>query len=142
VTGADGDGEPQRLIPVRTHVVAVHRTAGQIRQQLRHGLATEGVEPAILEVARREGAAIRPAAGLLVSPPAAISHSWIEVESEHGWRAADPFYLRALVRWGLLSPDDWPDHRAPFGVHWRLWVSDGPLAVDHDTPLEPIVVAH
>ena len=76
MTGADGDGEPQRLVPVCTHVVAVHRAADQACQKIRHGLAAEGVESAILEVAQ----------------------SWGEAEAEHREQPEDLVGGAARVR--------------------------------------------
>lgn len=96
---------------------------------------------ALLTVARRDGAKIRPLAGLLVAPPAALTHSWIEVESDGKWREADPFYIRSLVGWGLLPADEWPDDRIPKGVHWGLGSAHTPLAVDHTTPQDAILIA-
>ncbi|MGN7187577.1 hypothetical protein [Microbacterium enclense] len=95
----------------------------------------------LLTAARRNGAGIRPLAGLLVAPPAALTHSWIEVEAEGGWRVADPFYIRSLVGWGLLRSDEWPDDRIPKGVHWSLGGAHTPLALDHSTPQDAILIA-
>lgn len=96
---------------------------------------------ALLTVARRDGAKIRPLAGLLVAPPAALTHSWLEVETDGEWREADPFYIRSLVGWGLLPADEWPDDRIPKGVHWSLGSAYTPLALDHSTPQDAIVIA-
>ena len=50
LTPAQMDAIEALLIPTCRHVIAVHRAAGQARQEVRCGL--EGVEVAILEVAQ------------------------------------------------------------------------------------------
>ena len=52
VAGADRHRQTQCLVPVRPHVVGIDGAADHAGQYLRHGLAAEGVEPAVLEVAQ------------------------------------------------------------------------------------------
>ncbi|WP_406120419.1 hypothetical protein OIE52_50785 [Streptomyces canus] len=73
-------------------------------------------------VARGEecGVLIRPASGLFVSRPFSAVHSWVEVFQDDEWLPADPFFLTALARWGLIDGADWPADRSPTGVCWKV----------------------
>ncbi|TDB74901.1 hypothetical protein [Micromonospora sp. KC723] len=67
------------------------------------------------------GVSVRPATGLCLSRPFANRHHWLELcDPEGRWWPADPFFLRALVDWGLLAAADWPAHRSPTNAYWRV----------------------
>lgn len=69
---------------------------------------------------RELGLDIRKAAGIFLSRPFSNLHCWIELKAAGGWHAADPFFLTALSRWGLLDPMEWPVNRSPRGAYWKL----------------------
>ncbi|WP_329333165.1 hypothetical protein OG866_09075 [Streptomyces sp. NBC_00663] len=66
------------------------------------------------------GLDIRKAAGIFLSRPFSNTHCWIEFKASGEWRPADPFFLTALSRWGILDPAEWPVHRSPEGAYWKL----------------------
>lgn len=71
--------------------------------------------------ARDRGLAVRAAAGMVLTPPSALPHEWLEVSERGSWVAADPFMLTAFARWGLLDPAVWPPTRPLPAVAWRLF---------------------
>ncbi len=87
-----------------------------------HFLATRG---------RELGVAVRPASGLFLAQPFADRHYWVELRRGDEWLPADPFYLTALVRWGVLSEEDWPPHRSPLGAYWRLDLAPAEQLITH-----------
>ncbi|GAA2868909.1 hypothetical protein Acy02nite_40680 [Actinoplanes cyaneus] len=80
---------------------------------------------------RELGVAIRPATGLFLAKPFATTHHWVELRREDGWWPADPFYLTALARWGVLDAAEWPPHRSPLGAYWRLDLAPGEQLITH-----------
>ncbi|GGO96024.1 transglutaminase domain-containing protein [Wenjunlia tyrosinilytica] len=76
----------------------------------------------------------RQAAGLLVSPPFATVHWWLEFRIDGAWLPADPLLLKAFADWRMLDAAEWPQHRSPSGVLMRF----------HSTPrlAVPIVRHH
>jgi hypothetical protein len=72
------------------------------------------------ELGPRLGVAVRASYGILVSSPVSIGHWWVEIDVGDRWVRADPFFLAALVRWGLLEESDWPVDRIPPDTYWLL----------------------
>jgi hypothetical protein len=71
-------------------------------------------------VAARYGIEARPAVGLFVSVPFSVMHVWLEIRVGDEWKHADPFFLNALARWGIVQPDDWPLSRSPRSVVFHM----------------------
>jgi hypothetical protein len=67
----------------------------------------------LMQVAARHGILIRPAMGLFVSVPYSVRHLWLQISAENEWKHADPFFLNALVRWGVVERGDWPLTQSP-----------------------------
>jgi hypothetical protein len=84
------------------------------------------------------GLSVRPVAGLIVTKPFSITHSWIEILVEEEWRPADPFFLTALARWGVIDAGKWPAHRSPLGILWRIGEVDDPLMTHRGEAIEPV----
>jgi hypothetical protein len=78
--------------------------------------------------ARDLGVEVQQATGLFLSRPFSPRHFWLRLRRDNGWVPADPFFLGALVRWGLLDAGAWPGQRVPRGAFWRV-------DVDPDSPL-------
>lgn len=76
--------------------------------------------PHLVRVAASAGLAARPASGLFVGVPFPAPHAWLEVKTQERWVAADPFFLMALQRWGVLDAASWPITLSPRKVLWRL----------------------
>ena len=66
------------------------------------------------------GLTVRSAFGLVVSTPFSTPHTWIELEVRGRWVTADPFFLAALARWGVVDPERWPLNRSPTGAYWKV----------------------
>lgn len=85
------------------------------------------------------GLPVRSAEGLFMARPYAFQHRWIELEEDGTWIAADPFFLQALGRWGIVDADVWPPHRSPQSVLWRLHATYVPLMWNGRLPAEATV---
>jgi hypothetical protein len=89
----------------------------------------------LTRLGRKMGLPVRSAVGYFVAPPYATAHAWIEFEVDGEWWPADPFLLTALKKWGIIDPAQWPRHRSPQGLLWRLdgryfeglWHGDTPV---------------
>jgi hypothetical protein len=96
------------------------------------GLADCTLANRFLTVRGRElGVAVREATGLFLSRPFADRHFWIELRRGDEWLPADPFFLTALVRWGVLDERSWPAHRSPLGAYWKLPLGPMEQVVTH-----------
>lgn len=80
---------------------------------------------------REMGVDVRAVTGLFLTRPFANRHFWVELRRGAEWAQADPFYLTALVRWGVLDADAWPPHRSPLGAYWRLDLAPADQLVAH-----------
>ncbi|MDH6145166.1 MULTISPECIES: hypothetical protein [Kitasatospora] len=76
----------------------------------------------LLRVAEEAGIAAGAACGFFLGLPFPAPHAWLEVRTEDGWCAADPFFLGTLHGWGVLDPHDWPVRRSPRQLLWRTGV--------------------
>ena len=86
------------------------------------------------------GMRIRPAAGIAATPPFSNTHAWAEVHDGHRWTPVDPFFISSLVRWGLLTADDWPINRIPLGVLVRLADHDEALMTHRGDEIQPMLL--
>jgi hypothetical protein len=84
----------------------------------------------LVQGAAEFGLRARPASGFFMASPFPMRHVWVEFEIAGSWVTADPFLLQSLERWGIVDGKEWPVHRSPPGLLWRLLSSD-----DIDTPL-------
>jgi hypothetical protein len=80
---------------------------------------------------RRLGVEIRGATGLFLCQPFANRHFWVELRRGGRWVPADPFFITALVRWGVLDAGSWPVTRSPAGTYWRLEIGPGEPLIRH-----------
>lgn len=83
------------------------------------------------------GLPIRPATGLLLTTPYAVTHHWLEFAVADKWLSADPFLLSNFARWGILDPAEWPPNRSPQPVLWRLGNDQIALATHGNFPITP-----
>lgn len=82
----------------------------------------------LLDRARRLVVEARIASGLIMAAPLPLRHMWIEVRVGDRWIAADPFFIRTLTRWRIISPQEWPLRRSPQRIYWPI--AGSPLPED------------
>ncbi|MBE1582271.1 hypothetical protein ACFPOI_43860 [Nonomuraea angiospora] len=75
-------------------------------------------------VARQQEIPLRSATGYYIARPYPVRHAWVELEVNGERHAADPFLLRTLSGWGMISPDQWPADRCLDGLLWKLDSAD------------------
>jgi transglutaminase superfamily protein len=98
----------------------------------RTGLADCGVFARLMaERANSRGVAMRPAFGLMLTPPVAIEHNWVEVAVDGTWVPIDPLMISALVARDVLDRKAWPAHRSPGTTLLRLAAEYTPVACTH-----------
>ena len=71
-------------------------------------------------VAADLGLVVRQASGYFVGSPFLVPHTWLDVNVNGRWIAADPYFLLTLGRWGVVDADEWPPERSPRNVLWRI----------------------
>src|SRR5216683_1748254 len=129
--------EPERQLACEAQQLRFHRIPHVLGMDLGF-LAETGLADcrlATIFLAQRGaqlGVAIRGATGLFLSRPFAPRHFWIELRRDDGWVPADPFFLTALARWGLLDSVAWPASRSPRGAFWKLEIGPGAALVTHE----------
>ncbi|MFJ5309586.1 transglutaminase domain-containing protein [Streptomyces sp. NPDC088350] len=74
----------------------------------------------LAEVAAELGLVVRQASGYFVGAPFLVPHTWLEVNVNGRWIAADPYFLQTLGRWGVVDAESWPPDRSPRNVLWRV----------------------
>lgn len=75
---------------------------------------------AVVREAARRGVAIRRSFGLVLVPPYAGLHQWVEFQAGDGWASFDPHLVRYLETAGVLQPGYWPSLRSLGGLLLRL----------------------
>lgn len=75
---------------------------------------------AVAREAARRGAAIRRSFGLVLVPPYAGLHNWVEFQAGDGWASFDPHLIRYLESAGVLPRGWWPPLRSLGGLLLRL----------------------
>lgn len=94
------------------------------------GLSNCAIAARVLyQEALTRGMEVRCSAGLLVSPPFATPHNWLEFRADGAWLPADPLLLQAFAHWGMTDPREWPPHRSVSGIVLRLTTDSTPLSV-------------
>lgn len=68
----------------------------------------------------RRGITARRSYGLLLTPPFANRHYWVEILAEGRWLPVDPVLIGTMLRWGVLDPDVWHPARTLGSVLWRI----------------------
>jgi len=85
----------------------------------------------------RRGCEARTGFGLLLAPPIATQHNWVELREREGrWVPSDPMLLALLTRYAGLDPAAWPPTRSPGAVLLRLADRATPLVYAGDEPIE------
>lgn len=74
---------------------------------------------ALLREARRLKVAARSSFGLLLVPPYAGVHTWVEFQVDDQWVAFDPHLIRLMEKAGVLSPGQWPETSSLSGMLLR-----------------------
>lgn len=74
----------------------------------------------LLALGREHGLPVRMRSGLLSAIPYPVWHAWVDFGTAEGWQAADPFFVLALQRWGVLDAERWPPNRSVRGLVWPL----------------------
>jgi hypothetical protein len=74
----------------------------------------------LLQRARQQGVRARRSSGLVVLPPFAGLHTWIDFWVERRWVAFDPHLIRLLERAGVLPHGHWPVYHSLSGLLLRL----------------------
>lgn len=74
----------------------------------------------LLQQAERLGVRARSSFGLVVLPPFAGLHTWVDFWVGDRWAGFDPHLIRLLERAGVLAPGYWPVHDSLSGLLLRL----------------------
>jgi hypothetical protein len=120
------DGRPRRLPAGWEGLVAAatalrfHLLPTRLSTDLGFGRETGLADCRLATALLADAFEVRAVTGMFLATPYSVWHTWLELPTDEGPLAADPFLLSAFHRWDLADPGQWPPDRSPHGLVWRL----------------------